>query len=434
MALKMTPGIEINAVAKAMESVLPKLRKLDRASEGADDALNMLIFENEKLGAAFYQSPYTAHHIDWQSAIDLILGVLNADSFTDSIGFARELDTAVKATATQRDYVVVMPLAFANPFGFGRRKQYLARPFMIRGFQITPPAESAAALNRYLAPLHAHDVQEDLFAHQVTQSQNALSMHPLVIFEVHGSFGSLRRQLDPDVRHLIGLIELFGRVFSAEKTVFANNAVSNHMFYSNKRTGSLDRIPQWQPLTVSLPLSRSLITAIRRPEMMASLDLLLAGNRKGLVGRLRNALDFFTRAVNERNPVTRLLFFVIAMEAIFSRDKHAPIRVTLADYAAILCFKADERRTVHADLLEIYDARSAIVHNGVSHVDTRLTDKSEALAARAIYCSLLLAHKVKDGTATHEDRFFERLRNMKIGIESNPVRSPLWRGYGLPAD
>ncbi|MBK2247297.1 hypothetical protein, partial [Francisella tularensis] len=105
-----------------------------------------------------------------------------------------------------------------------------------------------------------------------------------------------------------------------------------------------------RPLTVSISLERKLLQVMKRPDVPIALKLLSLGEEKTLNAQLRNELEFFGRAVGEKDSVARFIFFVISMEAIFSRDKHAPRRTSLGDYVSLLGFKGEAGRRVHADM------------------------------------------------------------------------------------
>lgn len=431
MSMSTAPAININAVTQVMKGVLPKLRALQEQDSPNQDAIDELISENEKLGDAFYRSEYTSGHIGWGYALQLIYAVLNAGYLNDAREFSTQLDAAVRRTAAQRDYIAVIPLGFYRSLGFGSKKPRFVRSFGIGSFTVAAAAASSAALNSRIKPFGSHAVSDELFVHQVLQSHKALSSHPLLFLPVHGSSDSLRYQVHTKARRMIGLIELLGRVFGAEKALLGQEATSHHLFLIHKQTGSLDRVMAMRPLTVSLPLGKKLLQAMKRPEVPVALELLSSGKERTLNAQLRNSLEFFGRAVNEKDSVARFIFFVISMEAVFSRDKNAPIKMTLADNASLLCFKGKDRRRVHADLGEIYDTRSEIVHTGASSVQRAMLIKAEALAARALYCSLLLAIHLDDGQGNLQKKFFDLLKGMKIGVELNPISLPTWQGYGL---
>lgn len=429
-----TPGIDITAVARAMKSVLPQWKALRKRNELNDDDEARLIYANEQLGEAFYRSEYTRSHIDWGYALHLIDAVLNDGDPDDALAFANQLDAALKRLAVHLDYIVVIPLGFFRPMAFASKKQIAFRPFQIGPFTMVPAADSSAVLNKRTKVLDAKAVPDDLFEHQQLQTNQALSSCPLLLLPSHGTSDSLRHQMRAAARRVIGVIELLGRVFGAEKRLLGEEATPGHLFLINKRTGSLDRVMAMRPLTLSIPLGKKILQVMRRSEVPLAIKLLSSGKERSLNAQLRNALEFFGRAVNEKDSVARFIFFVISMEAIFSRDKNAPIKITLADNASLLCFKGKDRRRVHVDLGNIYDTRSGIVHTGATSVERALLIKAEALAARALYCSLMLAIHLDDGQGDLQKKFFDLLKGMKIGVELNPIRLPAWHGYGPDVD
>ncbi len=435
MSLSTMPGIDIGAVERVMRSVLPQLKALQKRDELDEDEKAKLIYANQKLWNAFYKSEYTRSHIGWEHALELVYAVLNSGDLDDARSFATRLDAALKQTAQHLDYIAVVPLGFFQPMAFAsKRQRAFFRPFQVGPFTLVPPAVTSAALNKRIQVFDSKAVPDDLFEHQQRQTDQALSSTPLLFLPTHGSSDSLRHQTRASARRVIGLIELLGRVFGVKKPALGKEVTPNYLFLINKRTGWLDRVMTMRPLTVSISLERKLVQVMRRPDVPIALKLLSSGEEKTLNAQLRNALEFFGRAVNEKDSVARFIFFVISMEAIFSRDKHAPIKVTLADYASLLCFKGKDRRRVHVDLGNIYDARSSIVHTGATSVERSLLIKAEALAARALYCSLMLAVHLDNGQGDLQKKFFDLLKGMKIGVELNPIRLPAWHGYGPDVD
>lgn len=146
-----------------------------------------------------------------------------------------------------------------------------------------------------------------------------------------------------------------------------------------------------------------------------------------MYGRMKNAIKFFSMALNADDGVSSFLFYVISMESIFSRDKNNPIKVTLADLGAMLCFPPSQRLKAHQRIRDAYDRRSAIVHNGASFVPRNDVNVAKLLAARAIYASLFLCHQLeKSGQGKLEDRFFNHLRDQKLGLVKAMEPRELW--------
>ncbi|UUS15059.1 hypothetical protein NMB32_03535 [Stenotrophomonas sp. CD2] len=72
-------------------------------------------------------------------------------------------------------------------------------------------------------------------------------------------------------------------------------------------------------------------------------------------------------------------------------------------------------------------------HHRRKWVSSGCAPTAEALAARALYCSLMLAIHLDDGQGDLQNKFFDLLKGMKIGVELNPIKLPAWQGYGPDA-
>jgi hypothetical protein len=93
----------------------------------------------------------------------------------------------------------------------------------------------------------------------------------------------------------------------------------------------------------------------------------------------------------------------------------------------MLCFPLAQRLEAHERIRNAYDLRSAIVHNGTSFVPRKEVRIAKLLAARAIYASLYLCHQLgESGKGTLEKRFFDHLRDQKLGLVKAMVPSELW--------
>ena len=145
-----------------------------------------------------------------------------------------------------------------------------------------------------------------------------------------------------------------------------------------------------------------------------------------MYNRLKNAVNFFSMAFNSDDNVTSFLFYVISMEAIFSRDKSAPIKATLSDFASILCFPPEQRQNAHHTIRKAYDLRSSIVHSGESFIDRENIEKIKPIAARTIYCSMLLCKELKNDRNNIEEIFFNHLRDRKLGVANALPPKAIW--------
>lgn len=139
-----------------------------------------------------------------------------------------------------------------------------------------------------------------------------------------------------------------------------------------------------------------------------------AGNK--LKERMLRALHFFSKGFNERDSLSRFLFYVISAEALFSRDRDTPISTTIADYTSLMSATRQERLATHQRLRKIYALRSSIVHSGATYVTAQDVAETELIVAHTLLRalrSLLAPVSLKS-----EDEFFEELKKLKLQLKS----------------
>ncbi|MFS2049375.1 hypothetical protein ACEN9J_15890 [Variovorax sp. Varisp41] len=384
--------------------------------------------EDEALGKALSKSKYVARHLDWLYVVQLMYSVLDNNQPLKAVDFAEKLEKLIVATASQRDYLAIFPLSFKPTitFGISKLRKSVVRRKAIGKFTISPSAPTTKALNVITTKHGFPKLDEWDFQHAMRTSNKAFSRDMVVTFDVHGAEDQLRWNADFEFTHFRRLVELFGVLFGDARSGFVPSTSVNHFFLLNKTTGELRRFPTRAPSLVDLPLDKALFQAIGRHGFNDFLSG-LSTSTQTMYGRIRNAIKFFSMALNADDRMSSFLFYVISMEAIFSRDKNNPIKVTLADLGAMLCFPPAQRLKAHQRIRDAYDLRSAIVHNGASNVPRESAEVARLLAARAIYASLFLCHKLKkDEQGKLEDHFFNYLRDQKLGLVKAIVPRELW--------
>ncbi|MGG4056340.1 hypothetical protein KDK82_6154 [Delftia sp. K82] len=383
--------------------------------------------EDEALFKALYKSKYVAQHLDWLYVLDLIFSVLDSNQPLKATDFAEKLEELVIATARQRDYLAIFPLSFRPMFSSflpGKGKSLIKKK-VIGKFAVSPSAPTTAELNKITARHGFPKLSELDFQHAMSTSNKSLNRDMLVTFDVHGAEDQLRLKAQSEFTYFRRLVEVFGVLFGDQLSGFAPATSVNHFFLLNKTSGELRRIPTMAPSTVDLAMSGGLFQAIGRPDFDAFLAK-ISFSIESMYDRVRNAIKFFSMALNANDRLSSFLFYVISMESIFSRDKNNPIKVTLADMGAMLCFPPAQRLEAHHRIRKAYDLRSAIVHNGASSVPDNDVKLAKLLAARAIYGSLFLCQQLESGQGKLEDRFFNYLRDQKLGLVKAMKPSKLW--------
>lgn len=383
---------------------------------------------DDALCKALCKSKYVDQHLDWLYVVELIYSVLDNNPPLKAADFADKLEKLIVATASYRDYLAIFPLSFkpTMTFSLSNARKSVVKRKSIGKFTISPAAPTAKALNRITAIHGFPEINESDFQHAMRTSNKAFSRDMVVTFDVHGAEDQLRWNAELEFTYFRRLVEVFGVLFGGARFGFAPGTSVNHFFLLNKTTSELRRLPTRAPSFVDLALDKHLFQAIGRPGFNDFLSR-VSSSTEAMYGRMKNAIKFFSMALNGDDGMSSFLFYVIAMESIFSRDKNNPIKVTLADLGAMLCFPPAQRLKAHQRIRDAYDLRSAIVHSGASFVPRNTVSAAKLLAARAIYASLFLCHQLeKSGQGKLEDRFFNHMRDQKLGLVKAMEPRELW--------
>lgn len=382
--------------------------------------------EDEELFKSIYKSKYVSRHLDWLYVVQIIFAVIDNFPPLRPDEFAEKLEQTIAETAGQRDYLAIVPLAFKTPFGFPHtRKSPLSRPVIIGEFTFSPAASSVKAINKIIAKHKFPPIDDSDFGHATRTSRDALSREVLVSFNAHGAEDWLRFSVESKFRVVLRLIEVFANLFGDISPSFGQTRAVNHFFLLSKTTAKLRRFPTIKSLSLDFELSVSLLSSMKRPEFN-DFYIDISSSDESMYDRMRNATKFFSMAFNADDKVTSFLFYVISIESIFSRDKNAPIKATLADLASMLCFPPAQRCRAHDMIRRSYDLRSSIVHSGTTSVQKKDIDAARLIAARAIFCSLFLCRDLKAGKGKLEDRFFDHLRDRKLGVAKPIPPHAIW--------
>jgi hypothetical protein len=428
MSMKLEIAIDKNAVARAARAPLETYYKAVEATAYDWSTERPGDWEtNEELGKAIGKSKYVSRHLDWFYVLELVYSVLDHHPPLNPAEFAEELEKLIIATACERDYLAIFPLSFKPTMSFslpGVRKS-VVKNRAIGKFTISPAVVSTRAFNKFVTKHGFPLIDESEFQHAMKTSNRAFDREMLVAFEIHGAEDQLRWNADIEFSFFRRLTEVFGCLFGNVSSGFGAGVSVNHFFLLGKNSGDLRRFPTRAPSFVELPLSDNLFQAIGRPAFYGFLSK-VSSSTETMYGRMRNAIKFFSMALNADDNVASFLFYVVAMESIFSRDKNNPIKVTLADIGAMLCFPPATRLRAHKRIREAYDLRSSIVHSGVSSVTRKDVAAARVLAARSIYASLALCHQLESGQGKLEDRFFDHLRDQKLGLAKSTTPRELW--------
>jgi hypothetical protein len=102
------------------------------------------------------------------------------------------------------------------------------------------------------------------------------------------------------------------------------------------------------------------------PEVMGAANLIFTPQTNTLAERMQQALGWLTRARRAHEPAERVLLFFTALEALLSGEsKGGAVTDTIARYVGVIWSSEPKTRAALSRTLKnLYDLRSAIVHNG----------------------------------------------------------------------
>lgn len=412
--------IDIIAVSKRLEQLIPKY--LDSlANEGNEDYQGSFeVFEfDEPLLKALTKTTYAAEHLDYDFFMGLIHSVIVNHGVHDPLEAAKKINEYIETTSARRDWVAIFPFTFNKLFGsfpFGKAKD---QNLKIGAFTVkTIPYDFDTLSSALKSEFNLDDLSKTDHQHQTYQGSGSINKCPLILLEVHGAqeaaFGYAKRK----VKYLTNLFEVYGVLAGRKNDSWAVNEITaNHVFLASKATGKIERAPLFSPTRININPDADFYESI--DEEFSTYANMVINHNDRLFARLKSALNFFSRAINGADKVLGFISYVIAIEAIFSRDKHTPIRITLAEYIALLCYPPEERVNIYKTVKKIYDARSALVHTGTIDIDHDLIEKTEKIAAKTILHTFKLYHRLNSsGEGKVEDRFFDHLRDLRLGVSS----------------
>lgn len=413
--------IDIVAVSKRLEQLIPRYTD-SLANEGNEDYHGSFeIFEfDEPLLKALTKTTYAAKHLDYEFLMALVHSVIVNYGIYDPHEAAKAISDYVESTKDRRDWVAVFPYVFNNPlrgFPFGKSKDLNLKfgEFTVK----SNPHEFESLEKILLDEFKVASVSRADYQHQTYQGSGSINKCPLIMFEVHGAEDAAFNYGRWKLKYFTNLLEVYGVLADCKGGAWARNEIdTNHVFLVNKATGEIERAPLNVPTRINLCPNNAFYDSL--DEEFSIYSNMITGHNDKLFARLKSALNFFSRALNGADRVLGFISYVIAIEAIFSRDKHTPIRIALAEYIALLCYPPEERVGIYKDIKKIYDTRSALVHTGKIDIDADLIKQAEMIAAKTILHTFRLYNKLNSsGQGSVEERFFDHLRDLRLGVSTD---------------
>jgi hypothetical protein len=282
-------------------------------------------------------------------------------------------------------------------------------------FLITPVLRDTKSLFAYLKRnIPGFKCNSELLDHFVKKSNDALTQRNLLIIKSKGTYQRVSKTTERQLRAFRTTAEL----------ITAYKKARNHIGSYCDNTLVLEYRPKYKSFQynwtdsvarLAFSISSDLLNAIRSEKAIHVYSYLISWNgHKKLRSRLTKATDLFTKGYNAKEHLERFIFYIIALECLFSRDKGTPIRTTLADYVAVLVSKPADRLATHKRMKKIYDIRSELFHTGNYFIAESIVKELELLLCRTIFA---LMEDIRIKPEITEDQIFDDLIRRKLGIK-----------------
>lgn len=239
-----------------------------------------------------------------------------------------------------------------------------------------------------------------------------LLSNPLLSFPLEGSIRIAKCKSNKYFKYFKAVHDLYLASFDKRKSLFPLRQYNAHFFLLNSKTGDIKRFSFREGTKIYGQFDISLLRKFRKLNLSYFANLIF-GKPNKLFDRIYNSLHFFSKGFNEDDLLSRFIFYVIAMESLFSVD-NIPLRTALADYISILCCEKPRRIEMHKKIKDIYDLRSEVVHSGRHTIHPDIVEETERIVAAAIMASLKL-YPALIRKADPEKAFFTKLLEMKLG-------------------
>ena len=306
-------------------------------------------------------------------------------------------------------WVAIYPTDFANNIEYKKFKRTLA----LGNYSLVSPQNTSTNFKKTLKRcFNLSNVDTALLDHYNRQLGGFLLSNPQLCFLVEGSERLACNTSIGSFKYFRSIIDLYSAHINKRLPFIIVRETNRHFFLLNSSTGDIKRVPIKGGTKFNVAFNVDFMREFKRHKLARFLNIGLNDKNK-LFDKLNNSLHFFSQAFNDDDAITRYLFYIIAIESLFSRDKNTPIRSTLADNVALLCFDKSQRMAKHRRLKEFYDLRSAIVHQGHHKIPVEILEEAEKIASLAILKCLMIYDSLAIKERT-EESFFNWILKVKL--------------------
>jgi len=409
-------------LTQELRSLLPKyIEHLKTKDDPTYEGSFHVFEESERLYDALFSTDYSKRHLDWEFFQSVLHELICQEEIYDAAEIARRVATFIEDYKDSLDWVAINPIR-TPPSLFKMFRNYsLTRVKKFGRFHLIPATKSAKELESRLKRIYGvKNVCSTSFSHKSDEgtSSGALKKLPLLTFEVHGSEESRNESSESKRSYFFSLLEVYAVLNGGRRNPWPRGVEPvYHSFFVGKNDGEVARTTLDFQCFLSTNLSDDLFKYLRKHQFESFVNQIFS-RRDKIFSRIRSALYFFTKGLYTNDKVLEFVSYVIALEALFSRDKNTPIKITLAEYTALLCYPKAKRLEMHNSIKNIYDVRSRLVHTGKFRLEHSMIDETRNIAATAIYHYFKLYKKLLDSNSHGdiENQLFDHLRDLRLGI------------------
>lgn len=412
--------INITAVQKRLKDLMPSYKSsLNHTDQfGGEGAFTIIEFDEELL-KALLSTEYSAKHLDYDFFMGLIHTIIVQYQILDPKEIALKISEYVDNVSEKLNWICVLPYCFNDPIGWYPFKHKEEKNILNFGkFNLS---KSKVEFNDLESELKNNfgisEISQSDYLHHSKQGRGSIKTQPLLFTNLHGSEDSVFNSCKLKFNFFKNLLEVYAVTNGNYGGVWNVNAdTPKHVYLVNQESGKILRFP-YSSNRINIKPNYFFYESLDS-EFTFFTNMIFNRNDK-LFTRLKSALNFFSRGLNGKDEVLSFVSYVIAIEAIFSRDKHTPIRITLAEYIALLCYPAEERVVIYNTVKKIYDARSALVHSGKIDIDEKLYREAKSISAKTIVHAFRLYKSLMENENHQiENKFFDHLRDLRLGIKN----------------
>ncbi|WP_088892057.1 HEPN domain-containing protein [Leptolyngbya ohadii] len=378
-------------------------------------SLSQYIDENREQCKPFVKALYKNRYISENYFLEDIIEILEYTYTKAPLSVKQLIDEfESNLVGSYNEWAVIFPLNYSRVLSRST-KSFFRRSIKLGRYTITPARDSIKGFREFCARKYqSHQIEFRTLEHQIRVTNGHLLSSPLLSFHIHGSFQIAQIKSLNFYNFFLWMQNLHIALLRKRLPIFGSlQDISAHYFLLNLKNGEINRIPiNIDENRIFSGLSVEIMRSLKSEDFNRNVNLIFSRNDK-LFWRIYNSLHFFSKGFSSTDDVSRLLFYVISLESIFSKDKNTPLRATLADYVSLLCALPNERIELHRKVQKLYDVRSSIVHQGVHHISYDLLNEAEYICAQAIFNTIEMyaGYEVQGDL---EKRFFDDLLRIKL--------------------